>query len=97
MTAAMVLEDTHEQWREDAVATIIGLAHALETFTAEDLAREMRPAPHPNSPGQAFAAARTPATSKVSATPPAAARPASTASRESGAARSTAHWANSKI
>lgn len=58
MTAAMALEDTHEQWREDAVATIIGLAHSLETFTAEDLAREMRPAPHPNSPGQAFAAAR---------------------------------------
>ena len=58
MTRAAVLEDTHQQWREDAVATIIGLAHVLDTFTAEDVAREMRPAPHPNSPGQAFAAAR---------------------------------------
>ena len=55
---AAVLEVSHEAWREDAVATIIGLAHVLDTFTAEDLAREMAPAPHPNSPGQAFAAAR---------------------------------------
>lgn len=45
-------------WAADAVATIIGLAHSLESFTADDLAKEMRPAPHPNSPGQAFSAAR---------------------------------------
>lgn len=55
---AAALEDSHEQWHEDAVATIIGLAHAHDTFTAADLAREMRPAPHPNAPGQAFSAAR---------------------------------------
>ena len=56
MTAAMVLEDT--TWSEDAVSTIIGLAHAQSTFTAEDLAREMRKAPHPNMVGAAFSAAR---------------------------------------
>ena len=55
---AATLEDSHEQWHEDAVATIIGLAHAHDTFTASDLAREMRPAPHSNAPGQAFSAAR---------------------------------------
>lgn len=58
MTAPMALEDTHEAWHEDAVAAIIGLAHALPLFTAEDLRREMRPAPHPNAPGRAFSAAR---------------------------------------
>lgn len=57
MTAAAVLEDTHELWQQDAVAAIIGLAHDLDTFSADDLAKEMRPAPHPNSPGQAFSAA----------------------------------------
>ncbi len=55
---AAVLEDSHEQWHEDAVATIVALAKALDVFSADDLAREMRPAPHPNAPGQAFAAAR---------------------------------------
>ena len=56
MTAAMVLEDL--DWGADALATIIGLAHSRPTFTAQDLAREMRPAPHPNMVGAAFSAAR---------------------------------------
>ena len=56
MTAAAVLEDT--EWGADALATIIGLAHSLPTFTAQDLTREMRPAPHPNLVGAAFSAAR---------------------------------------
>jgi len=55
---AAVLEDSHEAWLEDAVATIVGLAHVHHTFTADDLAREMRKPPHPNMPGQAFSAAR---------------------------------------
>lgn len=55
MSAAMVLEDN--DWHEDALATIIGLAHRGQ-FTANDLRREMRPAPHQNAPGMAFAAAR---------------------------------------
>ena len=53
---AMALEDT--DWSGDAVATIIALAHAHETITAEDLRREMRPAPHSNHIGAAFSAAR---------------------------------------
>jgi adenosine/AMP kinase len=56
MTSAMVLEDT--DWPSDAVATIIGLAHAHDTFTADDLCREMRKAPHPNMVGAAFSTAR---------------------------------------
>jgi hypothetical protein len=55
---AAALEDSHELWLEDAAATILGLAHVLEVFTADDLAREMRKPPHPNAPGQAFSAAR---------------------------------------
>jgi len=55
---AAVLEDSHEAWHEDAVATILGLSLQHEEFTADDLRREMRPAPHQNAPGMAFAAAR---------------------------------------
>lgn len=58
MTSAAVLEDSHESWSEDAIATIVGLSHAYETFTAEDLARELRKPPHPNLAGAAFSAAR---------------------------------------
>jgi hypothetical protein len=52
----MALSD--ETWSEDAVATIIGLSHAQEHLTAEDLARELRRPPHPNMYGAAFTAAR---------------------------------------
>jgi hypothetical protein len=58
MTAAAVLEDTHESWLEDAVATIIVLAHEQSLLTADDLRREMRPAPHQNLPGIAFTTAK---------------------------------------
>jgi hypothetical protein len=56
MSAPMALEDM--SWSEDAVATIIGLSQAQDTFTADDLAREMRKAPHPNMVGAAFSTAR---------------------------------------
>jgi len=52
---AAILEDL--DWHEDAVATIEGLANRGQ-FTADDLRREMRPAPHPNHVGAAFTAAR---------------------------------------
>lgn len=52
---AAALEDVG--WHEDALATIIGLAHRGQ-FTADDLRREMRPAPHPNHVGSAFTAAK---------------------------------------
>lgn len=57
MTAAAVLEDA--DWSDDALDTIIDLSHMFEVFTADDLARELRPAPHPNMVGAAFSAART--------------------------------------
>lgn len=55
MQAAVLADET---WSEDAVATIIGLSHAQEVVTAEDLARELRKPPHPNMTGAAFSAAR---------------------------------------
>ena len=57
MTAAMALDD-HDDWAEDAMATIIRLSIDLPEFTADDLRREMRPAPHSNAPGLAFGRAR---------------------------------------
>lgn len=53
---AAILEDV--DWHEDAVATIIGMAHYQDEFTADDLRVMMRPAPHPNHVGAAFTAAR---------------------------------------
>jgi hypothetical protein len=53
---AAALEDPG--WAEDALATIIGLYRAQEYFTADDLRREMRPAPNKYAPGQAFSRAR---------------------------------------
>jgi hypothetical protein len=52
----MALEDLC--WHEDAIATIIGLAHAQSEFSADDLRRELRPAPHGSHVGAAFTAAR---------------------------------------
>ena len=53
---AAALEDT--AWSEDAVATIIALSQAYGVIVADDLRKEMRPAPHPNAIGAAFSAAR---------------------------------------
>ena len=53
---AEIFEDN--EWVEDAIATIIGIAAAQPSFTAEDVRREMRPAPSDKMPGQAFSAAR---------------------------------------
>jgi len=58
MTQAAILEDSHEAWLEDAVATIIGLSLAHTEFTADSLRRELRQPPHPNLPGIAFSKAR---------------------------------------
>ena len=56
MPQPMVLEDL--DWSADAVATIIALAQSQPLVTADDLRREMRPAPHSNHIGAAFSAAR---------------------------------------
>ena len=53
---AAVLEDL--TWSEDAVATILALVNAHGVIVADDLRKEMRPAPHPNAFGAAFSAAR---------------------------------------
>lgn len=53
---AMAMEDN--TWGDDALATIIELSLTGEEFTADDLRREMRPAPHQNAPGLAFGRAR---------------------------------------
>lgn len=53
---AAILEDL--DWHEDAVSTIVALAHAHRTITADDVRREMRTPPHPNHLGAAFTAAR---------------------------------------
>lgn len=55
---ALALEDSHETWLDDAVATIIGLVQSQELVTADDVRREMRPAPHPNLAGIAFTTAK---------------------------------------
>lgn len=55
MQAAVLADET---WMEDAVATIIGLSHTHEVFTADDLAREMRRPPSDKMPGAAFSTAR---------------------------------------
>jgi hypothetical protein len=52
---AAVLDDWDEAWTGDAIATIIGLSHSQETFSSDDLRREMRP---PNRPAQFGAAFR---------------------------------------
>jgi hypothetical protein len=53
---AAILEDS--DWMEDAVATIVGLSRAQEFITADDLRREIRPAPVANWAGLAFSRAR---------------------------------------
>ena len=54
----MAFEQDKDQWHEDAVATIVGLANAQETFSADDLRKEMREPDHPSWPGRAIMTAR---------------------------------------
>lgn len=58
MTAAAALEESHEEWRADALATIISLARKQSVVTADDLNRELRRPPHCNMIGAAFRAAK---------------------------------------
>ena len=55
---AAVLDDFDSDWHGDALATIIGLSQAHQTFTSDDLRKEVRPAPHCNMYGAAFLAAK---------------------------------------
>lgn len=58
MTRAAALEESHAHWLADAVSTIRIFAQHHRTFTAEDLSKHCRPAPHSNLPGMAFSIAR---------------------------------------
>ena len=46
--------DTPEEWSAEALELIQIMADLGMTFTADDLRREMRPAPHPNLVGAVF-------------------------------------------
>ena len=52
MTSPMPLEDA--DWMDDAIATILGIAQSQEVLSADDLRRELRPAPHSSMVGTAF-------------------------------------------
>ena len=55
MTQAAVLDDFDSTWKDDAIATIVGLSLSVESFSADDLAACMR---KPNQPAQVGAAFR---------------------------------------
>jgi len=56
---AAVLDDWDSEWSEDAIATIIGLSLAHESFSSDDLRRELRPPNRPSQYGAAFRSAQT--------------------------------------
>lgn len=56
MTAAMALEDS--EWPVDAQLAILRLSITEQSFTADDLRKVLRPAPHPNHVGAAFLACK---------------------------------------
>lgn len=56
MTSPMPLEDT--DWPIDAQLAILRLSITEDEFTADDLRRVLRPAPHPNHVGAAFLACK---------------------------------------
>jgi len=58
MTQAAVLDDYDEFWKDDAVAAIISLSIDHETFSADDLRREMRPPNRSAQWGAAFTSAQ---------------------------------------
>jgi hypothetical protein len=58
MTQAMALDDYDPDWKDDAIATIIGLSLAHETFSSDDVRKELRPPNHPAQVGAAFRSAQ---------------------------------------
>jgi len=59
VSQAAVLDDNFDRdWGADAIATIIGLSLAHETFTSSDLRREMRTPPRSSQYGAAFRSAQ---------------------------------------
>jgi len=58
MTQAMVLDDWDENWAEDAVATIIGLSLANDSFSSDDLRKVLRSPNRSSQWGAAFRSAQ---------------------------------------
>lgn len=56
MTSPMALEDS--EWPVDAQLAILRLSITETQFTADDLRKVIRPAPHPNHVGAAFLACK---------------------------------------
>ena len=56
---AMVLDDWDEFWAEDAVATIIALSLANDTFSSDDLRKVLRAPNRSSQYGAAFRSAQT--------------------------------------
>ena len=55
----MALEEEWDRdWADDAIATIIGLSLAHESFSSDDLRRELRPPNRPSQYGAAFRSAQ---------------------------------------
>lgn len=55
---AAVLDDWDPEWAADAIGMIITLSHAHESFSSDDLRREMRPPNRPSQYGAAFRSAQ---------------------------------------
>lgn len=55
---AAVLDDWDMAWKDDAVAAIVELSLAQESFSADDLRREMRPPNRSAQYGAAFTSAQ---------------------------------------
>lgn len=58
MQAAVLDDHFDRDWKDDAIATIIGLSHANESFSSDDLRREMRTPPRSSQYGAAFRSAQ---------------------------------------
>jgi len=58
MTAPMALDDWDDLWKEDAIATIVSLSLDHDSFSSDDLRREMRPPNRPSQIGAAFKSAQ---------------------------------------
>jgi len=55
---AAVLDDWDDAWKDDAVAAIVSLSLDHETFSADDLRKEMRPPNRSAQYGAAFTSAQ---------------------------------------
>ena len=58
MTQAMALDDWDDAWADDAIATIVGLSLAQESFSSDDVRRELRPPNRSSQIGAAFRSAQ---------------------------------------